>query len=299
MPEIVEVRRYADFLIKHFRNNNLVNIKILKGRYKKHKPFSGYYKLVKSLPVKVIDIKTKGKFIYFILDNDMIIFNTLGLSGGWIYSDSKEDYKHPSVHEFLNKNDIDAYRETALKHLNIMFELNKGFIYYFDILSYGTMKVATKEELVKKLNNIGPDFLDTDTTLDLFIDRIKKTKNMNKMIGNVLMDQKTVSGIGNYLRADSLWLAKISPHRLVKSLSDIELNKIFNSIRCLVWSDYNYKKGVKLEIIKKGFKTSQDYGRDFFIYYYEDDIYGNKVKKEEMYEGSQKRFIYWCPSIQK
>jgi endonuclease-8 len=299
MPEIVEVRRYADFLIKHFKNNKLVNVKILKGRYKKHKPFDGYYKLVNSLPVKVIDVKTKGKFIYLILDNDMIIFNTLGLSGGWLYSETKEDYKHPNVHEFLNKNDVDAYRKTATKHLNIMFELEKGFLYYFDILSYGTMKVATREDLEIKLNKIGPDFLDTDTTLELFIERIKKAKNVDKMIGNVLMNQKIVSGVGNYLRADSLWLAKISPHRLVKSLNELELKKIFNSIRSLVWSDYNYKKGIKLGIIKKGFKTSQDFGRDFFIYYYEDDIYGNKVKKEEMYEGSQKRFIYWCPSIQK
>ena len=30
-----------------------------------------------------------------------------------------------------------------------------------------------------------------------------------------------------------------------------------------------------------------------------EDIHGNVVKKEEMYEGSQKRFIYWCPNIQK
>lgn len=119
------------------------------------------------------------------------------------------------------------------------------------------------------------------------------------MIGNVLINQKIVSGIGNYLRADSLWMAKISPHRKIKDLSDDELVIIFKSIRTLVWSDYNYKLAVKLKFIRKNFKTAQYYGRDFFIYYYEDDIYGNKVKKEEMYEGSQKRFIYWCPDIQK
>jgi formamidopyrimidine-DNA glycosylase len=310
MPEIVEVRRYADFLIKHLKNNKIINIKILKGRYKKHKPFEGYYKLVNSLPIKVTNVMTKGKFIYFILDNNMILFNTLGLSGGWVYSNDtahekeKPNVKHPTVHEFLNKNDVEQYRMMSSNHLNIMFELqsNTGdlsYIYYFDMLSYGTIKVGTNEDLETKLSKIGPDFLDVNFTEEIFIERIKKKTNLNKMIGNVLMNQKVVSGIGNYIRADSLWLAKISPHRLINKLSDDEIVTIFKSIRALVWSDYNYKKAVKYGFIKKNFKTAQKHGRDFFIYYYDDDIHGNKVIKEEMYEGSQKRFIYWVKNIQK
>jgi formamidopyrimidine-DNA glycosylase len=151
MPEIVEVRRYADFLIKHLKNNKIINIKILKGRYKKHKPFIGYYKLVNSLPVKVTNVMTKGKFIYFILDNDMILFNTLGLSGGWVYSHDiahekeKPNVTHPIVHEFLNKNDVEQYRMMSSNHLNIMFELqsNTGvlsYIYYCLIVSIRILK---------------------------------------------------------------------------------------------------------------------------------------------------------------
>lgn len=204
------------------------------------------------------------------------------------------------VHEFLNKNDVEAYRKNALKHINVVFELeNNHNICFFDMLSYGTIKVATKEMLEMKLSKIGPDFLDLSTTQEIFLERIKKKTNLNKMIGNILMNQKIISGIGNYLRADSLWLAQISPHRLVKDLSDVELNTIFKSIRALVWSDYDQKKAIKLKFIKKSFKTPQHYGRDFFIYYYTEDIYGNKIKKEELYEGSQKRFIYWVPGIQK
>ena len=42
-----------------------------------------------------------------------------------------------------------------------------------------------------------------------------------------------------------------------------------------------------------------DYNRDFFVYDQEYDIYDNKVIKEELYEGSQKRFIYYVKEIQK
>ena len=46
-------------------------------------------------------------------------------------------------------------------------------------------------------------------------------------------------------------------------------------------------------------KLPNDYKRDFFIYRQEKDIYNHKVKKEELFEGSQKRFIYWVEQIQK
>ena len=167
------------------------------------------------------------------------------------------------------------------------------------MLSYGTMKVATKEELEIKLQKLGPDFLDITLTSDIFIERMRKNSNINKMIGNVLMNQKVVSGIGNYLRADSLWLARISPRRKIKNITDEMMITLYKSIRALIWSDYNYKKAVKLKFIRKNFKTPQKYGRDFFIYYYDEDIYGNKIIKEEMYEGSQKRFIHWVKGFQK
>jgi formamidopyrimidine-DNA glycosylase len=132
------------------------------------------------MPVKVLDVMTKGKFIYFIMDNDMILFNTLGLSGGWVFSNDnitnteKPIVKHPTVHEFLNKNDVENYRLSSLNHLNIMLTLESGYLYYFDMLSYGTIKIGNMEELELKLSKLGPDFLDMNLNSKLFIERIKK-----------------------------------------------------------------------------------------------------------------------------
>ena len=49
----------------------------------------------------------------------------------------------------------------------------------------------------------------------------------------------------------------------------------------------------------KSNKLPEDYNRNFFVYGSIYDIYGNKVVKEELYEGSYKRFIYWIPNRQK
>jgi len=53
MPEIVEIRKYADFIKNKIKNSNLNSIKILKGRYKTHGPFDKYNELIKKLPRRV------------------------------------------------------------------------------------------------------------------------------------------------------------------------------------------------------------------------------------------------------
>jgi formamidopyrimidine-DNA glycosylase len=299
MPEIVEIKKYCDLINKNFKNKKLNNIKILKGRYKKHGKFEGYNEINNSLPLKLLEAKSKGKFIYITFENNITIYCTLGLSGGWTYKKKDSNkFQFPDIMEFLNVKNIDEYRDTSLDHLNIEFIFKKGSLYFFDTLSYGTISVSNDiDKLNKKLNSLGPDIMDIDTDFNLFNEKINKFQN--KKIGNVIVNQKIISGIGNYLRADILWLAKISPHRLIKKLSRIEIKKIYQASRNLTWGVYDIKKGKKLEIISKNAKLPRDYNRDFFVYYEDEDIYGNKVKKEELYEGSQKRIIYWIPSRQK
>ena len=300
MPEIVEIKKYCDFIKKQVLNKKLKSIKILGGRYKKHGVFEGYKDILKDLPLKLLDVKSKGKFIYFTFEEDFTLYCTLGLSGGWTFKKKDSDkYKFPEIMEFLNVKDIDEYRDKSLNHLNIEFEFDVGTLYFFYMLSYGTISISNDEEkLEKKLKTLGPDIMDVNTTFEIFEEQISKLVNKNKKIGNVIVNQKLISGIGNYLRADILWMAKISPHRLVKNIESKELKKIYQACRDLTWGDYNVKEGKKLKILSKHPKLPRDYERDFFVYYEEEDVNGEKVKKEELYEGSQKRMIYWVPSVQ-
>ena len=301
MPEVIELRKYADFLRSKLKNNYIREINILKGRYKKHKPFELYSTIIKHLPIKVLDIQTKGKFLYFKLDHGIYLFSTLGLSGGWAFlSKSSDKYFFPLESNYIKTNLVNSYKKRSLNHLNVEFVTDKGSIYFYDTLSFGTLKgIDNNEELHKKLESIGPDIMDEKTTFIIFKDKITKSTQINKPIGNVIMNQKLISGIGNYLRADILWLCKISPFRLVKDLSDNNLKDIYSAAKLLTWADYNYNKGIKYGYIKKKDKVPKDYGRNFFIYKQDEDIYKNPVIKEELYEGSQKRTIHWVKIIQK
>lgn len=123
-------------------------------------------------------------------------------------------------------------------------------------------------------------------------------RQRSKDIGTAIVNQKFVAGIGNYLRADALWLSKVSPFRKVSNLTEDELRALFYNSRLMVWGLYNRAEGIRLKIIKKSDKMPEDYGRPFFVYFQDEDIYGNPVVKDESFEGSQKRFIYWAPAWQ-
>lgn len=301
MPEVIEVKKYVDFLKKKMQNKELKELNIINGRYKKHGPFPLYKELVKELPLKVLDVKNKGKFMYIILEKNFIIFSTLGLSGGWIYLSNKSSkYKFPLLVDYLGDYDIKKYKKNALNHLNVEFKLEKGSIYYFDVLSFGTLKVVNNNlNLEKKLKSLAYDIMDLDITYDIFKDQITKKNNLDKPIGNILMNQKVISGIGNYLRADILWLSGVYPFCKVKDLKEKELKSIYYNSILLTWGEYNFTEAVRLKLIDPKSKMPKDYGRNFFIYKQDYDIYGNKVLKEELYEGSQKRFIYFVKKIQK
>ena len=231
MPEINEVRKYADFLNDKLKNKKITEINILNGRYKKHGPFELYNELKDHLPLKVLNVQTKGKFLYFTLENNYFIFSTLGLSGGWVFlNKSTNKYQHPEMLEYLQKEEMDSYLATSIKHLNVEFKVDHNAVYFYDTLSFGTLKIIKDpKELEKKLNTIGPDIMEESTSFELFQERINKKINSNKAIGLVLMNQKIISGIGNYLRADILWLAKISPFRKVKDITEDELRSIYKN----------------------------------------------------------------------
>ena len=347
MPEVIEVRKFADILSENVIGKTITHINLLKGRYKK-KAFDGYNDLIKALPLKIEAIQTKGKFTYmtFVSDNvnndtvsdnkKFYLFNTLGLSGGWtLKSDKKINFAkckncnyiekeikierenenenerekyiftYPSMLDYISKNSETQWIENDLKHLNVEFITNYKNIsfYFYDQLSFGTLKAVdcnTNGETIleKKLKELGPDLLDNKTTFELFKKQIRKKVNENKAIGNVIVNQKIISGVGNYLRADSLWMAKLSPFRKVQDITNDELKLLYEAIVGLIWGDYNYKFAIKQKYIEPSLKLPHHYNRDFFIYNHTKDIYGNIVKKEQLYEGSQKRFIYWVKTIQ-
>ena len=152
MPEVVEITLTALFLNSQLAGKKITKINVLDGRYSRH-PLPGLKSIKAALPLKVVKVDSKGKFMWFELKDDnnktYYILNTFGLEGMWDFDDKK--------------------------HNNVAFEISDGKTLYFnDSRNFGTLVATSQKKLLKnKLDNLGPDLLKEDFTDDEFHDRIK------------------------------------------------------------------------------------------------------------------------------
>ncbi len=267
MPEGPEVKRMGEALASRICGRNLLKFHILSGRYSKKCP-ENLGQFGNKLPTKIVGPGVHGKFIYIILENGWTIWNTLGMTGAWS----------------TEKN----------KHTRIEIQLDDGKIFYNDQRNFGTIKlVKEKSKLVEKLSSLGPDMLSQNVPDHIFVNRLRKKKS--KTIVEALMDQKIIAGVGNYIKAESLYLAKISPHRTVDSLSDSELLFLKNKIQDVMKESFR-SGGATIRTYKNFDGTSGGYGSRFIVYNQKSDPMGNVVVKEAT---KDKRTTHWVPDIQK
>tara|TARA_Y100000593_G_C4245672_1_gene304527 strand:- start:268 stop:1074 length:807 start_codon:yes stop_codon:yes gene_type:complete len=268
MPEGPECRKIAESLAKYASNKNLISVDILSGRYTKKLP-TGFEYFKENFPLPVVGVGVHGKFIYWILKKEFSIWNTLGMSGSW--SSEKQ------------------------KHSRLKFNFSNGDVVYFnDQRNFGTLKfVCGKQPLLEKLTSLGPDMLSEDISDDIFVKRVRKKNSHN--ICKVIMDQSIICGVGNYIKADSLWLARISPHRSVEEISDEELKKLNSSIKKIIRESYQ-TGGATIRTYKNFDGTSGQYASRFLVYNRKVDADGNKVIKEPTPDGRQ---THWVPNVQK
>ena len=279
MPEVAEVALTAQILSKYLVGSRLKNIRFVEGRYTRKDP-DGYDDFMDDLPMKVVAVDSIGKFMWFELKSKKrtwYIWNTFGLTGMW----SLFEPKYSRV-EFIFSNQI---------------------AYFSDMRNFGTIKFSTdKKALNKKIAGLSPDLLKCD---DFDITKILKYE---KKLVKILMDQKAIgSGIGNYLVAEILYRAKLSPHRLGSSLTNKELAKLKHAIKYtikLAYADNHIGYMVNLETEADDIDRI-DYHPDiilkaedfeFRVYNRKTDPFGNKVKADKIVDG---RTTYWVPLIQK
>lgn len=283
MPEGPEVTVIRNGLHKLLQNQYIhqFDYNFKTSRYFKKKP-TGYNDFIEELPTKVESVNSKGKFIYFKFDNGWYLYNTLGMSGGW-YMKLKE---HPHLVVSYHKNKT-AKEDTHKK------------IWFIDQRHFGTFKFVKGEtELNKKLKTIGPDLLNDTITNEEFIKKYRKYDH--KKIDNVLNDQKIFSGIGNYLKAEILYMAGISPHSLIKNIPNWKLEELLISIKDRITTSFKLG-GASVQHYSDLENKDGKFHAYFKVYKKKVDEFGNKVISERVSKPNDPKSqkTYWVPNIQK
>jgi len=136
-------------------------------------------------------------------------------------------------------------------------------------------------ELNKRaVRRLGPDILFRPPELDRMLANLRRIDQARE-VGDALLDQRLVAGIGNLWKAEALWQAKVSPWRRVGEATDDELRSVLAEAARLM-------------------RRSVDSGRE------ERTIYRKagrpcprcRTPIESRGQGDANRTAYWCPSCQ-
>src|SRR3954469_12399600 len=79
-------------------------------------------------------------------------------------------------------------------------------------------------ELVRgggRVSHLGPDILDRPPDLEEMLERFRAVPQ-SRQVGDAVLDQRLVAGIGNMWKAEALWDVRVSPWRPLADVSDIE-----------------------------------------------------------------------------
>lgn len=82
----------------------------------------------------------------------------------------------------------------------------------------------------QRLRALGPDLLAADFDPDAFLARLR-ADDQTRGIGDALLDQRNVAGIGNIWKAEGCWGAQVDPWRKVADVSDEEAAAIVADAR--------------------------------------------------------------------
>jgi DNA-formamidopyrimidine glycosylase len=291
MPEGPELRRSADAITRVLAGRLLTNAyPTNKGRYAVDPPV-GWVTFMEQMrdlgPCRVLEVNVKGKFMWWSMafqdPNNRFnnprwwLWITYGMSAQWTSAETK--HTAFSVERALTEDRI----ARLLLHFN-------------DQRHFGTLKFVNDErQHLKKLASLGPDMLSDPPDIATFRGRLLKLKNQCKTLAEVLMDQSTISGVGNYVKAESLYLAALSPHRQVDSLTNEECDLLREQIINVMRAAYD-GGGVTLRTYVNPDGTPGTGQRRLCVYGHSHDPMGNPVIREETNDG---RTTHWVREVQK
>lgn len=132
----------------------------------------------------------------------------------------------------------------------------------------------------RAVHRLGPDILARPPDLERMLANLRRT-DPRRQVGDALLDQRLVSGIGNLWKAEALWRAGVSPWRAVGATTDEELTAV-------------------LEEAARLMRASVDTGREERAVYRKAGRPCTRCRTpiEARGQGDANRTAYWCPSCQ-
>ena len=142
------------------------------------------------------------------------------------------------------------------------------------------------------MKEIGPDLSLDSTTYEIFKNAIINKRIKNKPLCEFLMEQERLSSIGNYIRAEVMYLSKIHPLRPLNLLSEYNLQCLFYFIKFVLKESYE-RNGLTIQDYEDPYGIKGTY--ECYCYGKTSDMNGLSITT---FKDSKDRTVHWCSALQ-
>ncbi|MEM8946303.1 MAG: DNA-formamidopyrimidine glycosylase family protein [Planctomycetota bacterium] len=158
-------------------------------------------------------VEATGKHLLITFDDRQVLHSHLGMTGSWHLYAPDQRWRKPR-----HRAGVVLKTET---HTAVNF-------------SPKFLELVTEHTIARNayLRRLGPDMMLTETDVAEVIPRMRRCGQLP--IGEAVMNQTLVAGIGNIYKSESLFLAKLNPWVTVNEIDDKQLLAYLKLTKCLM-----------------------------------------------------------------
>src|SRR4051794_26475280 len=159
----------------------------------------------------VRSVDAHGKHLFLRFDNDLTLHSHLRMTGWWgVYEHGRRWGRSP-------------------RRAWLVIRTGEHEVVQFDgpVLELMT---DSRTRFDQRLTSLGPDILAPELDEVTFLRRLRED-DPTRGIGEALLDQRNVAGIGNIWKSEGCFLAEVDPWRRVADVTDDEALSIVRAVR--------------------------------------------------------------------
>ncbi len=133
----------------------------------------------------------------------------------------------------------------------------------------------------RAVRRLGPDILDEPPDLARMVENLRRA-HPGRQLGEALLDQQLVAGIGNLWKAEALWHARVSPWPRLGAVSEEVLERVLAEAARLMRASVDGGRSARSVYRRAGRPCPRC---------------GEPIRSHG--QGDDNRTAYWCPRCQK
>ena len=229
-------------------------------------------------------VEARGKWCLIFFSGDLILLTHMRMSGSWHLYKTGERWHAPrgAMRVVITCEDIQA----------VAFSI-----------SVAEFHNARSLERSASVPNLGVDVLGSEFTNGAALRALRDYRRTHPEaeIGNALLNQRVLAGIGNVYKSEIAFAARVHPFRQMRTVTDAELKQIAEIARRYMQANVAEEKGEGIVTYTGNRRTTRamDNGARLWVYRRQ----GHECRRcgtiiEMRRQGTGARSTYWCPSCQ-